>query len=243
MSQQNYLTISIMVATFFSFFSIVPSTGFSQATSSGSSIGLGYSMFGRNILDLDAFNSRLNIKGYSKISENFFSVGGGGHAILSNKILIGGEGHSILGDETTNGNSKSSLTGGYGLFDIGYLIYAKHQLRFYPMLGIGGGGMTFRIRQQPASLTFDEVLDNPERGVELSTNGFILSFSVGVDYLLLVGGDESGKGGFVFGIRAGYVVSPFKRDWMLDELELTNAPEVNITGPFFTLMFGGGGSE
>lgn len=206
-------------------------------------IGMGYSMFGSSVLDLSAINSRLKNHGYSTMADNFFSVGGGGHAIINNRLIIGGEGHSLLGEENVSNMYKSSLIGGYGLFDVGYVVFNKSQLRVYPMLGIGGGGMTLKIRQKPTSLSFNDVLNNPERGVELSTSGFLLSFAIGADYLLLIGGDEHGKGGFVFGIRAGYTLSPFQHDWMLDELELSDAPKTEITGPFITVMFGGGGME
>jgi len=47
----------------------------------------------------------------------------------------------------------------------------------------------------------------------------------------------------VFGLRAGYTLSPFKRDWQMDELEISDAPEMGMTGPFIRFMFGGGGFE
>ena len=217
------------------------SQGLAQRAREGG--GMGYSMFGWGTLDIGALNSRLERKGYSSMSDNFFSVGGGGHGIINNKVILGGEGHGLLGEEVTSGNYKNSVYVGYGFFNVGYIVYSKKQLRLYPLLGLGGGGMNLKIREKPVSLSFDDVLNDPERSVELSTGGFLLSFAVGMDYLLILGEDEEGKGGLVFGLRAGYNLSPFESGWEMDEIEISGAPEMGITGPFIRLMFGGGGFE
>ncbi len=217
------------------------SQGLSQSVREGG--GMGYSMFGWSTLDIEALNSRLERKGYSSMSDNFFSVGGGGHGIINNKVILGGEGQGLIGEEVTSGNYKNSVNIGYGFFNVGYIVYSINQLRLYPLLGIGGGGMNLRIREKPSSLSFDNVLDDPKRSVELSTGGFLLSFAIGMDYLLILGEDEQGKGGLVFGLRAGYTLSPFKSGWKMDEIEISDAPDMGITGPFIRLMFGGGGFE
>lgn len=215
----------------------------SQSQGLSQSGGMGYSMFGRGTIDIGALNSHLERKGYSGMSDNFFSVGGGGHGMITNRIIIGGEGHTLLGEEVTSGNYKNSVTIGYGFFNVGYIVYSKKQLRLYPLLGLGGGGMNLKIKEKPVSLSLDDILDDPERNVELSTGGFLLSFAVGMDYLLILGEDEKGKGGLAFGLRAGYTLSPFKRGWEMDEIEISGAPEMGITGPFIRFMFGGGGFE
>jgi len=188
--------------------------------------GMGYSIFGGTTLDVDAFNSRLEQGGYTAISDNFFSTGGGGHWIFNNGVVIGGELQTLLGDEVTNGIYKHSVTAGYGIFNMGYTVYSENQLRLYPLLGLGGGVLNFKISETPASLAFDDILANPERSVQLWTGGFLLSFAVGMDYLLPLGRDESGIGGFVFGIRAGYVLSPFMSGWLLDDLDISDAPDL-----------------
>ena len=205
--------------------------------------GMGYSMFGRGTLDIDALNSRLERKGYSSVSESFFTTGGGGHWIFSNKLIIGGEIHTLLGDDATSGNYRSSVSVSYGFFDVGYSIYSRRQLSLSPFVGVGGGVMNLKIREKPTPLSFDDVLDNPERSVELWTGGLLLSFAVGLDYLLTLSEDEEGRGGLVFGVRAGYTLSPFKNGWVMDDVELSGSPEMGITGPFIRLIFGGGGFE
>jgi len=201
--------------------------------------GMGYFMFGGSTIDIDKLNSRLASKGYPKFSDNFISIGGGGHGII-NRIIIGGEGHGLISDELSSGNYKTFLTAGYGFFDLGYIVFSTGALNIYPILGFGGGGMSLEILRRD-SPTFDEVLDNPGRNTELSTGGFLLNVALGADYLLVLGKDEKGLGGIVVGIRVGYTYSPIKGDWDLDGNDISGGPKVGITGPYIRLMFGGGG--
>lgn len=129
--------------------------------------GMGYSMFGRTTIDISDLNSKLESKGYSTMSDNFFSAGGGGHRIFASGLIIGGEGHAVLGDKATSGNNKHSVNIGYGFFNLGYIVYSVQELRFYPLLGLGGGGMTFKIKEQVTSLTLDDILYNPGRKAEI----------------------------------------------------------------------------
>ncbi|MBN1349421.1 hypothetical protein JXJ21_08430 [candidate division KSB1 bacterium] len=203
--------------------------------------GMGYSMFGRSVLDVSDLSAKLEAKGFSGMSDNFFSVGGGGHSIINNRFIIGGEGHTLLGEDNNGSTYKTSITAGYGFFDLGYVAYSVKDLRIYPLLGIGGGGINLKIAENITSLSFDEVLDNPKRTSELSTGGFLLNFALGVDYLLAFGENEKGRGGLLFGIRAGYTLAAFKGSWMMDDVEISGVPEMGITGPYIRFLFGGGG--
>jgi len=209
-------------------------------SSTNESGGMGYSLFGRNTIGLGDLNEQLTNKGYSELSESFFLVGGGGHAILNSKWIIGGEGYSLLGDEVTTSNFNSSIMLTCAFFDVGYIVYSIKDLRVYPLVGFGVGGMNLKIAEDVESLSLDEVLDNPRRGVELSTTGALLNLSIGVDYLVNFSGNAQERGGILLGIRAGYMVSPFKGSWTMDDVELSGAPEASMTGPYIRILFGGG---
>jgi hypothetical protein len=84
-------------------------------------------------------------------------------------------------------------------------------------------------------------LDDPKRGSELSTGGFLLNVSIGADHLFILGGDEEGEGGLVLGLRAGYTFTPIKGDWNMYDMDVGEGPDIGITGPYFHLMLGGGG--
>jgi len=202
--------------------------------------GMGYSILGKSFINLGDLNSHLESRGYTAMSDNFFTVGGGGHAIMGNRWIIGGEGFSLLGDDVTGNNHKQSITIGCGFFNLGYVVYSIHDLIVYPMLGIGGGGMSFKISEDISSVTFDNILDDPERNTEITTSEFLLDLGGGISYLLSFGKDETDMGGMFIGIRGGYMISPFRGDWMLDDIEITGAPDMGIKGPYIRIMIGGG---
>jgi hypothetical protein len=233
--------IALTVATAVVFLFVNISQGQETKPQAKQDGGMGYSMFGRGTIDISDLNSKLESKGYSTMSDNFFSAGGGGHRIFSSGLIIGGEGHAVLGDEVTSGNNKHSVNVGYGFLNLGYIVYSVQELRFYPLLGLGVGGMTFTIKEDVTSLTLDDILDNPGRKAEISTGGFLINLAFGIDYLLKFAEDETGKGGMLLGLRAGYTISPVKGDWNMDDLEISGAPKIGITGPFIRLMIGGGG--
>ena len=135
---------------------------------------------------------------------------------------------------------KSSLTGGYGLFHIGYIIYSKKCFNIYPLLGIGGGGVTLKIAED-SSPSFDQVLNDPKRNVELIYGGMILNLSVGVDYFIKMEETDEGFGGFLLGLQAGYLLAPFTHDWKMDEHDISGGPDVGLNGFFVRITLGGGG--
>ncbi len=232
-------TLIVTVVLSFLFTNISQGQEIASATKEGGAMG--YAMFGKSTIDLKDLNAKLEGKGYSKISDNFFSVGGGGHGIIKNRIIIGGEGHGLLGEEVTSGNYKNSINIAYVFFNLGYIVYSIKELRVYPLLGFGGGGMNLKIVEKLTSLSFDNILDDPRRGIQISTGGFLFNLALGMDYLLKLGEDEEGRAGMSLGLRVGYTLSPFKGSWKMDEIEISGAPEIGITGPYIRLMIGGGG--
>lgn len=201
--------------------------------------GMGYSILGTSILKVDALNERLESYGYSPFSRNFFTVGGGGHAIKG-RLLIGGEGGSLLGDCEEGGNSKSTLMMGYGMFDIGYTLISAKDFRLYPMAGIGGGAIKFTVTESEGTVSFNDILETPGRSAFMSAGSLILSLSLGADYVLSFSSSENERGGPYIGIRAGYTLSPFMSKLKIDDTEVTSAPEIGFSGPFIKVMIGGG---
>jgi len=200
----------------------------------------GFFMFGERIVDLGNLSSTLERKGYGKVSDKFISLGGGGYGIIG-KLIVGGEGHGMIERSVYNGDFKTSIWGGYGLFDIGYQIYSKNYMNIYPMIGIGGGAINLRIveRTKPS---FDEIIENPKRGSELSTDGFLLNFSFTIDNLMKIKEGRKCGGGLAYGIRIGYLLAPFKNDWKIYGTKVNNGPRAGFQGPYVVILIGGGGS-
>jgi hypothetical protein len=202
--------------------------------------GMGYFMTGVGINDIGNLNSVLKDHAYWDMSDMFYSIGGGGHAIIK-RFIIGGEGHTIIGDAVTSGDTKTSLLGGYGLANVGYLVFSTKKLRLYPLVGFGGGGLTFKIVDTQGSPSFQELLDHPTRSVEMSTGCLLVSMSLGFDYLIAQEETEMGVGGMILGFRAGYNFALSKGEWEFDGVAVSNGPEIGFTGPYFRLIIGGGG--
>ncbi len=201
---------------------------------------MGYFMFGGNAFDLEPLNSRLAEKGYSAFSDELYSLGGGGHIVIGD-FIIGGQGHGLFARETSSGDFKLSLNAGYGTFDIGYILFSPGHFKVYPMIGVGYGGMQLKIVERRPSSPFDDVLEDPRRNVELRTGSLILDFSLGTAYTIDFSDDEDSEGGFILGVQAGYTLYPFKGTWKMDELDVTDGPELGITGPYVHVMLGFGG--
>ena len=199
-----------------------------------------YSMFGGSIIDIRSLNSRLENKGYSKFSDNLLTLGGGGYGIFK-RVIICVEGHGLFGRGKTNGSHKNSLSIGYGFLNLGYLFYLTDCLNVYPLIGFGGGGIHLNIVER-GNLSFDEVLDNPNRNAKLTTGVFLLNVAIGTDYLLMrkERKDKNGKVGLVLGLRVGYTFSPVKSDWEMKGVNISDGPEIGITGPYIRFMIGSG---
>ena len=203
--------------------------------------GMGYSIFGKGRINIDDLNTKLKSKGYAGLSDDFFCVGGGGHSIINDQFVLGGEALTLFGNDAVTGNYRSSISVAYGFFDFGYIVLSEKDFRVYPFIGIGGGKMNFTIAEDVESISIDEVLDDPGRKSEFSTGGFLFNMGIGADYLIKFSEDETGRGGMLLGVRAGYTFAPFKSGWSMGDIEIAGAPETGITGPYVRVIIGGGG--
>ena len=202
--------------------------------------GRGYFMAGAQAMDIDELNSRLSANGYGTFPETFATFGGGGYGIIG-RFLIGGEGMGVVtGSESgTVGTDyfKTMLAGGYGMVKFGYIVYRRGGCIFYPAFGIGGGGLSLDIRKD-ATEPFDQFLANPRRRTTLSTGFLLLDLGIGVDHLAILGGKGEDRGGIVFGVKAGYMLSPYRSDWG----DALDGPDSGIEGAYFRIVIGGGGT-
>lgn len=111
---------------------LLTSVSFAQEEDKRTTIhgGAGYFMPGIQILSIGDLNSKLESKQYPKLSSSFTSFGGGGHAIIYN-FVVGGEGHGLVGKDVSNNNYTINLSSGYGIFDLGYVIFSKYGVLIY----------------------------------------------------------------------------------------------------------------
>lgn len=210
--------------------------------------GKGYFLFGSGKFEVGDLSLALEDKGYSSVSrsplnglaDSFISFGLGSHGVV-NGVLIGWELNGLTSRETTTstGSYRTALTGGYGFFNVGYLTYSMNGLDIYPMLGIGGGGLSLKLAAR-RTLSFDQILADPEQSVELKTGGFLLNPALGLDYMLSLSSAEKREGGVVLGLRVGYVLAPLKGAWRMDGADVVGGPQASVAGPYVHLVVGMG---
>ena len=238
---RSKIMVTMTIVALIALASITPTSvyGDEETIESGGSGGF---MFGLNWLNLTELSTKLEAKGFEPLKGNLFSTGGGGYGIIREKILLGGEGHGFQQDVFSD-SLKASVGAGYGVFNIGYVVFSEKGFRLFPMIGLGGGSVNLKIVERGVTPTFDEILDNPGRETNISTSGILLQFAVGMDYFLKLGEDEKGGGGLLFGVRVGYIYTPMKADWKMEDMDVLGGPDVRVTGPYVHFIIGGGGFE
>jgi hypothetical protein len=202
--------------------------------------GRGWFAIGVQQADIGDLNDALARRSLPTYSKSFLSLGGGGHAIRD-RLLIGGEGHALLqADETSaDGLLRTSLLGGYGLFDLGYQVVQARRLAVYPMVGIGGGALSLKILERDPPV-FDDLLRNPRRGTSVSTAGLLLNAGVGANWLFPA--RPGRRGGFSVGVHAGWMFAPLEARWFVNgtNADVANGPDARMTGGWFRVSIGGG---
>ncbi len=233
MKTKTIILIAIVIANI---------SGFAQETKSNKvSGGLGYFMIGYTGMELGNMNSLFKENGYPELSNSSFTFGGGGHFVFKN-FIIGGEGHGISGGSSSNAKYDIKLGGGYGFFNLGYILYHNPTVNVYPLLGFGGGGSTIGITDKSKNPeNFNDLLENPARESYITNGGFMLNFSLGADFFVLASKSENGSGGWIMGIKAGYVYNASGNDWYFNNKETAGSPDAGISGPYLRLTIGGGG--
>lgn len=211
-----------------------------EGTAAEAPEGRAFLMLGVQRFDVDDLNDQLRATGYPAFSTSVLTVGAGGMGVHGG-FLLGGEGHGLLGPEesTADGAFRTRIGGGYGMLTLGRDLFPDHPGSLYPLIGLGAGAMTLRIDERGAP-TFDELLEDPRRSVEISRVSFLLMGAVGGDYLLGVGSAGPDGAGVAVGLRIGYVAALGQRSWSSEVGRVAGGPDLSPSGPFLRFQVGGG---
>lgn len=208
--------------------------------------GMVYFSLGLHVNDMKELQSRLDRSGvgYPAEPKNYLAIGGGG-LFCSRRLVVGGEGFALSSPRRSGGGTLTSLSGAYGIIQVGYALINAESFTLYPLLGFGGGAFTWRVQRDVVPASFEETIQRPELGMSLLNASFILQAALGADYWLRLGQGDRGTSCLVVGLRLGYTYSPFGDNWELQKYgqasELAGGPMLGITGPFLRLVVGWGG--
>ena len=233
-------TVGILAGLFF--LSAFLSTGYTKCKNSEKGPGIGYFEIGAVSVDLSNLNAVLHTSGYPKLSPRFFSYGGGGLSFVD-RFVIGGEGIGFFKSSVTGNGNKLSLSGGYGVFEMGYRLFKTRKTSLYPLFGIGGGGLNLRVTEQNLSSNFSELLKHPAGNVQFSSGEFLMDLGLGGCWLLGSKEKKGRVGGFLVGFRVGYLVAPFRQNWKLQDVSVLDAPKTSFSGPYFMIAIGAGSQK
>lgn len=203
--------------------------------------GFGYFYAGYEVFSLQKMNDAFIANGYPEVSNGSTSLGGGGHYVMNN-WLLGGEGAGLLGGTVENSNYKVIHAGGYGFFNVGYMAVRTSSFMLYPMLGLGGGNLTLYINDKSQAVgSFDDFMKNPAKESIISTGGFLLNFSFMANYIIIDTKENDQSGGFIVGLKAGYILNTSGNNWVFSGETISNTPAAGMSGPYVSIVIGGGG--
>lgn len=196
-------------------------------------------MIGYHSLNLDELNTRLMGAGFPQPSTNFFTIGAASYK-TKGRFLLGAEGHYVAGSDERVGDTETRITGGQVQFTLGYDAYSTSSFSIYPAVGIGGSGLNFDLVER-GEIAFDDLLTDPVRSVRITSIGFLLDASVGMEFrpAFASTGDPSG-GGLQLGIRSGYSFAPGGSDLERHGNDrVRDGPDMAIEGLYVRFTIGG----
>lgn len=199
----------------------------------GFTLGYGY----MDVSDLQTFAP----KGTPQISNNMMVIGGTGHGFI-NRLVIGGSGFGIVGDVVKTDSVRTSVGGGAGTFDIGYLVLDREKVKAWPMIGIGGGGFGVQMTRL-RNLTAGQVSGNPAQEININQGGLLADVSFNINFIPSVKYDpeENAYGGLMTGLKLGFIYSIPRSDWRYSGGEITGGPKFGLSMVYLKLVIGGFG--
>ncbi len=193
---------------------------------------------GSAYFDVSGFNQFLP-ESFPEFSGDFLSIGGDGY-FMYNNFVIGGNGQGLFGDNIKSGTQQASIGGGFGFFQFGYDFLHKDNLKLYPLVGIGGGGidMVFSTIGRFSAQDIQDRNTNEEYiQSNISWGSVLFDLGIGFDYFP----EDDGKSSPRIGVRTGYILSPSKNDFTYAGGIITEAESYSFNGFYFRIVIGGGG--
>ena len=210
----------------------------------GNTIGFA---FGSSQFDVDDLGAALAQRGLDGLESSDSASGLSAYRLIGGRVVLGLELYGA-GQTLFNDADKASVHVSYSILNVGYVAFARKDLKAFPLLGIGRGGVDVRIVENAGAPTFDAVLDQPRRESSMNAGGLLLQAALGVDYFLhgrrdrvrpdRLGRETRGQSGVLFGARVGYNYKPSEASWQMEDRDVLGGPDVELSGPFLRFSIG-----
>lgn len=200
--------------------------------------GYTYGLAGYHQINISNLNSKLSQYNYSEFPNDFYSLGLGHHKIYKHFVLET-EGHYLRGRKVSNENYNQYLMANWIYLDIniGYILIKKNNINIFPYTGVGIANIDFSIYEKPSN-NFDSLLNNPGKGLHISKTELLINFGIGFDYFINLSNNANKNYGLIFGLRSGYLYSPYSLNWEFIGLKIEDGPYSSLSGPFIKLLIG-----
>lgn len=232
--------------------SLILILGLSMGATAAADSGFKYGGYGGISLGALAFdpqpiNDWLADAGVQDIPSVIPVFGGGGHAILFERVIVGlrGAGFST---ELRGDYLDADFNGGYGFLDVGYVAINHRRWILAPVLGIGGAGANLKLK---GDLVRFGIWEEPEEDRTDSVGS--QKASLGWGYLIGHTGlsfhhvvpftETSAYGAVLFGLSVGAVVQLTRNAYEDKDISDPGAlPSLDFNGAYVQLEinFGGG---
>lgn len=204
----------------------------------------GYGQFGWQQLSLNSLNSSMSDAGYSSLSTDYFTGGGGGHMSIE-RVVLGIDGDvawNVAKQNTLAGNTYKSWIMAVRLSGIiGYLVYTRQHLDIFPYLAVGYSQMNLTI-QNTQEESFSNFLSNPQRGAWLNSSSFVLTTGVQLMFRVPLISFGNTIGGLLLGGKLGMNFGLGGDNWtsgsVSNTVSVTGGVAANYTGPFAQAVVG-----
>lgn len=205
--------------------------------------GYGGFGFGTGTMNLDKMNNKLTSLGFEKLDNSFKTFGGGGYA-LKDDFLIGGSGFGILPQTVENDSVKATFSGGGGFFDMGYCVYKNRNFKLFSIFGIGGTGTDLQlVKKKRSTLTFDEILKDPEVTSNVIGGGLAIKLEVMSQFIFNVSKEDNETFNIAAALSAGMTYQLTNDEWQVEDLDLSGVPELEPQRYYVTLSIYFGGEK
>jgi hypothetical protein len=200
--------------------------------------GQGYITAGYHMFKMDEYNAYFAPDALPAVKDNGISLGGGFNIIVRN-LVLGGVWSNILEKSSSASQLDAKLKSSMGLFQVGYVVFAKKGFLVYPKVGIGNFNNDLTLKENRQTTTFDTISAGNYPGSLLNNRGLLGNAELNLDWM--PGFDESSGGGLMFGLGVGYNMGLTDKGWDTYGTTVTGGPAIDLSGLYVRLRIGFGG--